>query len=187
MSARRLPEPIKPRKLVRRRNPIHGFDYFTSDGRYEVYPIYKDRRYGGRSNVVDSWGIRDLRSGEKRAKYYPRLEDIRLYYCAPDGKVPWLVCDMDDGVLRVAESMKAAVEWAASHACAPVRERSHGKGSTCYDYVFGHPGEDSNTCVFIMRADHAVKHGFDPVQQPFYPYPDDPHDPGPRGLGEGAE
>lgn len=174
MSDRRLPEPIKPRALRRRKNPIHGFDYFTSDGRYEVYPLYKDRRYGGRSNVVDSWGIRDLRDNKQRARYYPRLEDIREYYCAPGGKVPWLVHDMDEGVLRVEPTRQAAVAWASLLAeAARVKER-HQYGDGRYEYVLADSDGDVCGNYLIVRADVAHLGGIDPVQQPLYPFPDDP-------------
>ena len=181
MSARKLPEPIKPRALRRKKHPIHGFDYFTSDGRYEVYPIYKDRRYGGRSSVVDSWGIRDLRSDEKSAQYYPRLEDVREYYCAPDGKVPWLVCDMDDGIVRVEPSRAAAVKWACSRQLSNRIISRKRTGEGWYDYRIGDSPDDSAE-VWIARSDVVHWHGFDPVQEPWYPYPDVRFELGPRAL-----
>lgn len=163
-----LPPPIKPRTLKRARE----FDgYVTSDGRYEVRPA----RFGS-DGRVRFWMVKDTTDCSMPADgdVHPSLEWVRQIYCAPGGKVPWLVADMDDGILRVEPTRKAAVAWAASHACAPLRERSH--YGSCYDYTFGHPDEDANTCVFIMRADNAHWHGFDPVQQPLYPYPGDPHE-----------
>jgi hypothetical protein len=172
--ARKLPPPIKPRTLVRRKNPIHGYDYSTNDGRYEIYPIYKDRRYSGRSNVVDSWGIRDLHSGEKRATYYPRLEDIRLYYCTPVNEMPWIVHDVDDGVLRVEPTRKAAIAWASSLAEATKVLERHRYASGGYEYVFGDSDGDVCGNYNIVRADLAYIAHIDATQQPLYPFPDDP-------------
>jgi hypothetical protein len=155
--ARPLPEPIKPRALQRRKNPVYGYDYSTSDGRYEVYPLYRDRTNGGRTNKVDSWVIKDLQDPEW-TRYYPLLDDIRRYYCAPGGKVPWLVCDMDEGVLRVEPSMRAAAKWATYF----------------------------NDGLFIVRADRAHYQGYNPVQQPLYPYPDDPFEKVDRPTSEEA-
>jgi hypothetical protein len=170
MSTRKLPEPIKPRTLKRARD---GYGYITTDGRYEVTPAYSPTLQRGSAARPSFWVVKDT-TGVQKAREYGDLRTVRELYCAPGGRVPWLVCDMDDGVMRVEPTRAAAVEWASSYACAPLRERHHGKGSTCYDYVFGHPGEDSTTSVFVMRADHASRHGFDPVQQPLHPFPDDP-------------
>jgi hypothetical protein len=179
VSERKPPEPIKPRRLLRRPNAIYGSDYFTSDGRYEVYPLYKDRPNGGRTNKVDQWVIKDLKDPEW-TRYYPLLDDIRRYYCAPDGNVPWLVCDMDDGIVRAELSRAAIVEWACNHHMGKVISRT-GDGNSWYEYQIGDSREDS-TMVWICRADEIHWHGFDPVQEPWYPYPDDPHEVGPRAL-----
>lgn len=170
--ARRLPPPIKPRVLVRAGD---GHSYVTSDDRYDVTPAYSPTPQRGSASRVSYWLVRD-RKGLTSPRDYPTLTDVREAYCAPDGRVPWLVCDMDAGVMRVEPTMRTAVAWAKSLACAPVRKRSNYPGGDCYDYVFGHPGEDSSTCVFIMRADVAHRHGFDPIQQPLCPFPDDPHE-----------
>ncbi|WP_428957862.1 hypothetical protein [Streptomyces sp. cg35] len=177
-----LPKPIKPRVLKK----THGEDgYRTTDGRYMVLP----QRYGV-DRRVRFWKAIDLtvpREDPRRSRDFVDLDAVRRTLCAPGNRVPWLVCDMDQGVMHVAESRRAAVAWAASHADAPVRQREHAKGSTCYDYTFGFPGEDSNTCLFVMRADHAARHRFDPVQEPWFPYADHPHTEGPRALQEAAE
>ncbi|MFJ9378978.1 hypothetical protein [Streptomyces sp. NPDC101455] len=148
MEPRKLPPPIKPRKLMRRRNPTFGFDYFTSDGRYEITPQYADNRYGGRTARIDRWAVRDLKATDRdgNTRYHPLLVDVRLYYCAPGGNVPFLVCGMDEGVMRVEPTRSAAAHW-----------------RTYFD--------DDLT---IVRADRARFQGWDPVQQPAYPFPDEP-------------
>ncbi|GBQ04364.1 hypothetical protein SSP531S_58580 [Streptomyces spongiicola] len=166
-SARELPPPIKPRTLRRSRD---AYGYVTSDGRYRVTPAYAPTLQRGSASRPTDWIVKDL-TGAEESRSYGLLSLVRKYLCAPGGKVPWLVCDMDEGVMRVESSMRAAAAWASSYACAPVRERRSYPGGDCYDYVFGFPGEDDNTCVFIMRADVAHRHGFNPVQQPRYPYP----------------
>jgi hypothetical protein len=176
VSKRKLPQPIKPRTLKR---ASHG--YVTTDGRYEITPAYSPTLQRGSASRPSYWVVKDT-TGKQEERDYLTLDVVREYYCAPGGKVPWLVCDMDQGVMRVEPSMRAAVAWARSHACAPVRERRNYPGSECYDYVFRNPGEDSNTCFFIMRADVAHRHDFDPVQEPWYPYTDEPHESGPRAL-----
>jgi hypothetical protein len=174
MSERKMPQPIKPRTLMRTRNPVHGHDYTTSDGRYEIYPIYKDRRYGGRTSAVDSWGIRDLHDNKAHPKYYPRLDDIRDYYCTPVNKMPWLVYDADEGVLRVEPTRQAAAAWASSLAEATKVLERHRYGSGAYEYVFGDSGGDICGNFIIIRADLAHITHYDATQQPLYPFPDDP-------------
>ncbi|MFE9993460.1 hypothetical protein [Streptomyces avermitilis] len=169
-SVRELPPPIKPRTL---RRSSDGYGYVTSDGRYEVTPAYAPTLQRGSASRPTDWIVKDL-TGREKSRSYGLLSYVREYLCAPGGRVPWLVCDMDEGVMRVEPSMRAAVAWAKSYACTPVRERGNYPGGDCYDYVFGLPGEDATTCVFIMRADVAHGHGFNPVQQPRYPYPDAP-------------
>ncbi|MEV8344491.1 hypothetical protein [Streptomyces niveus] len=167
---RALPPAIKPRTLRRAHD---GYGYVTTDDRYTVTPVYAPTLQRGSASRPTDWIVKD-RTGVQEPCSYGLLSRVREFLCAPGGKVPWLVCDMDEGVMRVEPSMRAAVAWAASLACAPVRERRSSSGGDVYDYVFGHPGEDGNTCVFIMRADAAHRHGFDPVQQPQYPFPDAP-------------
>lgn len=157
---------------MRRRNPIYGFDYFTSDGRYKASPMYAHARYGGRTPRIEQWALRDLQNPETRVRYYPRLDDIRLYYCAPDGKVPWLVCDMDDGVLRVEPDRAAAARWGSIYAGdSEWRFRRTAAGS--YECFYG-PRSEESASLFIMRGDVAHHAGFDPLQQPLHPFPDDP-------------
>ncbi|THA72496.1 hypothetical protein E6R60_26565 [Streptomyces sp. A0642] len=169
--ARRLPPPIKPRVLKRRRNPIFGFDYYTSDGRYQVTPRYADTPNGGRTARVDRYQVTDLRVADpaRSTRDHHSLDDVRESYCSR--YVPWLVCDMDMGVLRVASSRKEAVGWASIYAGSPVTTRHpFVPGSNCYEYDF------DGTGLFIMAADVAHRHGLDPVQQPLFPYPNDPYE-----------
>jgi hypothetical protein len=140
----KLPPPIKPRTLVRRKNSIFGYDYFTSDGRYKITPYYADNRGGGHTARIDHYQVQDTQTG--KTIDVPRLDDVRLYYCTPINEMPWLVCDMDDGVMRIEPTYANAVEW----------RRSFDDG------------------LFIVRADRAHLQGWDALQQPLYPYPDDP-------------
>ncbi|MFI1532135.1 hypothetical protein [Streptomyces griseus] len=166
-----LPAPIRPRVLVRSRD---GFGYVTSDGRYRIRPVYAPTLQRGSAARPTDWIVADT-TGKEASWSRLELRDVREALCAPGG-IPWLVCGMDEGVLRVEPSMRAAVRWARSNAGAPVRSRSASPGGGSYDYVLGHRGEDTVTSVFVMRADVAHRHGFDPVQQPRFPYPDDPHE-----------
>jgi hypothetical protein len=65
------------------------------------------------------------------------------------------------------------VDWLTAWACAPVLRRHHHRGGTSYEYVLGHTDEDDGTSAFVVRADHAHLHGWNPVQQPLFPWPDD--------------
>ncbi|MFF8786725.1 hypothetical protein [Streptomyces sp. NPDC015125] len=117
--------------------------------------------------------LKDLHIPKQPLRYYPRLDDIRHLYCAPGRRVPWLVCDMDDGVVRVEPSRAEAAAWCRTH-CGEDRVRfEHGKGSTAYEYFFGPRGDE--TSFFILKADHAHQHGFNPQQRPLHPFSDDPH------------
>ncbi|MEV7675023.1 hypothetical protein [Streptomyces sp. NPDC088752] len=141
MNTRPLPPPIKPRALKRAKS---GFGYETTDGRYEVTPAYAPSLRGGSVSRPSDWIVTDRTTSRSRS--YPDLAMVRELYCAPGGKVPWLVCDMDDGVLRVEPTRAAAAEW-----------------RTYFD-----------DGLFLVRADRARASGWDPEQQPLYPYPGDP-------------
>ncbi|MFH8483011.1 hypothetical protein [Streptomyces sp. NPDC018055] len=170
---RPLPAPIKPRKLKRAPD---GYTYVTSDYRYTAVPAYSPTLQRGSASKPSYWVVTDRTAKGEVTKEYPTLTRIREALCAPHGHVPWLVCDMDEGVMHVATSRKAAVEWSTHYACAPVRSRNLYPGSDCYDYTFGTKDDDRPVCFFIMRADVAHLHGFDPLQQPRCPYPDDPYE-----------
>jgi hypothetical protein len=172
VSDRKLPEPIKPRTLLRRKNPIFGYDYVTSDGRYEATAQYADNRGGGYTPRVSQYSVLDTHTGE--TSYVPRLDDVRLYYCTPINEMPWLVHDVDDGVLRVAPTRQAAVEWASSLAEASKVLERHQYGTGRYEYVFTDSDGDICGNYGIVRADVAHLAGFDATQQPLYPFPDDP-------------
>lgn len=170
----RLPPPIKPRTLVRMENDDGSLKgYVTSDGRYELSPFY-DHEVVTRGRGPRRWWVSDT-----VAKTPPStcnsLTEFRKEHCTPVREMPWLVAGMDDGVLRVERNREAASRWAYSHAGAPGGRRLHTPGSFLYTHTYGWPGEDRGTTVFIVRADHAHHEGFDPLQQPLYPYPSRPH------------
>jgi hypothetical protein len=90
---------------------------------------------------------------------------------------PWLVLDMDEGVLRREPTRRAAVDWMTSHDGGSVLSR-HCSGPGAYEYTIGYPGEDRASNHFVERLDAAVRAGWDrcfPVPDK-YPYPDRPHD-----------
>jgi len=175
----RLPPPVTPRALVRARD---GHGYTTSDDRYLIRPRYAHNSGGGRAARVDGWTVTDTRprDGDDRVWTHATLDRVRTLYCAPSGRVPWVVCDMDDGVLRVAATRRAAVDWLVEWACAPVLRRHHHRGGTCYEYVLGRPGEDDGLSACVVRADRVHLHGWDPSEQPLFPWPDDPFTAHPR-------
>lgn len=81
----------------------------------------------------------------------------------------WLVFDMDDGLLRRAETRALAVQWAIRIFGGRVLRR-HTYGPGAYDYYIGRRGEDCGVNVFIERTANAVRSGWDIHQQPLYPY-----------------
>ncbi len=85
----------------------------------------------------------------------------------------WLVCDMDDGVLRREPTRKAAVDWFKSHSDARNVIERHAYGSGSYEYRVGDP--DDSASVFIIREDRAAGK-WDVTQTPLYPLADDPHE-----------
>lgn len=170
MNTRPLPPPIRPRALTAAPG-IGG--YTTTDGRYELRP----HRYGTPGRVR-MWSALDLRGqfpGGAAAQIFRTLDDFRAGYCAPGGAVPWLVADPDHGVMRVEPTRRDAAAWGERHCCAQVRTYFHAPGSSIYEYLFADPGDDPQA-LYVLRADHAHLHGWDPVQQPLYPYPDAPHE-----------
>lgn len=168
---RKLPQPIKPRTLVRR--PTYGGnDYITSDRRYEVTPQFADHRNGGRTPRIEQYQVKDTTTG--KTTYVPRLEDVRWIYCTPVNEMPWIVHDVDEGVLRVEPTRKAAIAWASSLAEASKVLERHRYGSGSYEYVFGDSGGDVCGNYIIVRADLAHIAQIDAVEQPMYPFPDDP-------------
>jgi hypothetical protein len=174
VTTRELPLPIKPRAMKRHRNGTGSTEYVTSDGWLKFTARYHGSQLLGFTTET-------LRAPELPQKHgIRRLEQLRDMYCAPDGNVPWLVCDMDDGIVRAESSRAAIVEWACNHHLGKVISRT-GDGNSWYEYQIGDSREDS-TMVWICRADEIHWHGFDPVQEPWYPYPDEPHEVGPRAL-----
>lgn len=87
----------------------------------------------------------------------------------------WLICGMDDGVLRAEATRTDALDWAKSDACAGrVRER-HDYGDHTYGYVLADADHDSRGTYFIGRIDCVARHGYDPQQPPLYPIGQEPH------------
>jgi len=172
VTGRQLPPPIKPRTLLRRANKIFGYDYATSDGQYEITPQYADNRGGGHTPRIEQYRVKDTRTG--KTTYVPRIETVRWLYCTPANEMPWLVHDVDEGVLRVEPTRQAAVDWASSLAeASKVLERHH-YGTGGYEYVLGDSDGDICGNFNIVRADLAHLGRIDATQQPLYPFPDDP-------------
>lgn len=89
----------------------------------------------------------------------------------------WYVCDMDDGILRVELTRKAAKRWAEEHFGAP-QLTSKRLGVGRYEYGYGYPGEDVIQTIFIIMGSMAVlDEGFarDGLYKIAYPYPNEPH------------
>ena len=85
----------------------------------------------------------------------------------------WVVCDMDDGILRIEPTRRAAVRWLCLLFGGTVRARySYGPGS--FEYVVGADDEDHSS-AFVVRGDRvaAADGGWDPQQVPLYPLADD--------------
>jgi hypothetical protein len=102
----------------------------------------------------------------------------------------WYVCDMDDGVLRVEATRRAAVTWWMDHNdCNAVFSR-HIYATGYYSYKVGERGHrDSGSETAIVRGDKLRSYGIDTPPAEIvarYPWPDDPHDdtpPCPHGCG----
>jgi hypothetical protein len=86
----------------------------------------------------------------------------------------WLVCDMDDGLLRREPTRKKAVDWFKSHSDAAKVTERHAYGPGSYEYRVGEP--DDGASVFIVREDRAAAGMWDLTQAPLYPLADDPHE-----------
>lgn len=87
----------------------------------------------------------------------------------------WTVCDVDDGILRVESTRRAAVRWLTFHCGGEVLARyAYGPGK--FEYTIGLPGEDGTGGGFVVRADRLAASGWDPDQAPLYPLADDPHE-----------
>lgn len=89
----------------------------------------------------------------------------------------WLVCDMDDGVLRREPTRKAALRWWMRLQDAPRVLERHTYGPGSYDYTVGYSAEDNAGSVAIIRADVAEYAGWDLGQTPLYPSADEPFEP----------
>lgn len=90
--------------------------------------------------------------------------------------LPWLIVDMDEGLLRREPTRAAAVKWCRGwHG--PVLER-HRYSPGAYSYSFGVRGEERAQFFFIEREDAAKNGAGSHVWRnaPKYPYPDRPYD-----------
>lgn len=81
----------------------------------------------------------------------------------------WLVCSMDDGVLRAEPTKAAAKDWFAGFACASrVVVRRLGPGD--YEVRQAYEGQETLASAWIVRAGAGgVPGGWDPAQPPLYP------------------
>lgn len=70
----------------------------------------------------------------------------------------WLVFDMDEGMLHVAPSRRAAVKRYCVDESEVVGRYTYGPGA--YEYGFGMPGEDNGRQLWIYRADVAMRVGY---------------------------
>lgn len=93
----------------------------------------------------------------------------------------WLVCDMDEGLLRAERTRTAAVAWLCTHRGGKVLARyTYGPGN--YEYSVG-AADDDATSAFIVRRDQLARCGWDPEQQPLYPVAEDPFEEVDRDSG----
>lgn len=175
----KLPPPIRPRTLVA---DLDGYSWLTSDNRYRFTPMYRQHTLGGYSRKIEGWNVHKntaWRPGGTEAPQWviymqttQTLADLRALYTTPASKMPYVVADMDDGILRTAHTRADAIAWARTHLCAErLRPVGGVRGKTCWEYE----DPDEGGSVFIMRADHAHLHGFDATQQPLYPHPHEPY------------
>jgi len=90
---------------------------------------------------------------------------------------PWLVLDMDEGVIRREPTRRAAVAWMLEHCGGRVLSR-HTYGPGAYEYHVGDPAEGNAVCYFVERLARAVRSGWDWWFEipDAYPYPDRPHE-----------
>lgn len=89
----------------------------------------------------------------------------------------WLVCDMDQGVLRRERTRKAALTWVMGHAGANHVFQRDSLGPGAYEYRVGSKGDPYDASSwFIERADRAERAGFAGLDRPLYPYVDRPYE-----------
>lgn len=86
-------------------------------------------------------------------------------------RMRWFVCDMDDGVLRIEPTRKAAVDWWKDHCDTTNVIRRHNYGPGKYEYQVG-ASEDDSSSAFIVREDLLEAGGWDPNQLPMFPFPE---------------
>lgn len=89
------------------------------------------------------------------------------------GARTWLVCHMDDGVLRREQTDAAARHWFRDWASAaePAAGR-YGPGD--HEGQQAGEGQETITAAWIVRADRAELGGWDKDQDPLYPLDDQP-------------
>lgn len=90
----------------------------------------------------------------------------------------WLVCGMDDGVLRREDTRKAALEWWMSHAGTVQVASRYQYGSGSYGYVTAAYGDREDTCggIYIGTEQGARYAGWDVEQAALYPWKNKPHE-----------
>ena len=89
---------------------------------------------------------------------------------------PWLVLDMDKGLLRREPTRKAALAWWMNNQGTACVIKRHKYRPGAYEYVTGWKGERHDSCggVFIERVDAARAGEWDVDQEPLYPDRDRP-------------
>lgn len=87
----------------------------------------------------------------------------------------WAVFDMDDGILRLEPTRRAAVRWLTSSGAGQILAR-HSYGPGDFEYVIGRRAEEAVAAFFVLRSDLLHRSGWDPGQIPLYPVADDPYE-----------
>jgi len=94
---------------------------------------------------------------------------------------PWLILDMDEGVIRREPTRRAAVAWIVDcHGGRVVGRHNAVPGS--YEYHVGDPADEyDRVCYFVERLDAAARNGWgDWFAVPdLYPFADRAHETGP--------
>lgn len=87
----------------------------------------------------------------------------------------FLVCDMDQGVLRRERTRRAAVAWVIDHVGGGKVLARHRYGPGSYEYRVGVSQEDCSSW-FIEMEESARHSGFAGIDRPLYPFVGKPHE-----------